>query len=256
MGKSLWGRPNYNTLFQPHTETWVSHDQELNVVLTREYDPLGRSEGFGLSGGYEVTYGYTPQGRFASVSNTFNAQTHLAEYNYQLNSHLISGYTLGDLERNIAFEAKRNLVDTITNTWDSTTTLSAFEYTNDKAGRRTHRDDSGIAFASTQQNVFGYNVRSEVTSASMRNGTSSYNFDQIGNRITISTPDEPNPVSYLANALNQYTAIENGAPVNPVHDFDGNLIDDGDGTTFEWNGENRNHPYTRHRPPARQPTAR
>ncbi|MCC5790889.1 MAG: hypothetical protein JJT75_14765, partial [Opitutales bacterium] len=45
--------------------------------------------------------------------------------------------------------------------------------------------------------------------------------------------------NYTANALNQYTAIENGAPVNPAHDLDGNLINDGKGTTFEWNGENR-----------------
>ena len=59
-----------------------------------------------------------------------------------------------------------------------------FEHTNDKAGRRTHRVDSGVAFSSTQQNVFGYTARSEVTSASMRNETSSYEYDVLSTEDT------------------------------------------------------------------------
>jgi len=71
----------------------------------------------------------------------------------------------------------------------------------------------------------------------MCNGLSSYSFDQIGNRVEVQTPDEPDPVSYLTNALNQYTAIGAAAPpppVSPSHDDDGNLINDGKGAIFEW----------------------
>ncbi|MCH8513557.1 MAG: RHS repeat-associated core domain-containing protein [Kiritimatiellae bacterium] len=79
--------------------------------------------------------------------------------------------------------------------------------------------------------------------ATMRNGNSTYNFDQIGNRSSAAVPAAVSSpggnFDYTTNALNQYTAIENGAPVNPIHDLDGNLVDDGKGTTFEWNGENR-----------------
>jgi RHS repeat-associated protein len=150
---------------------------------------------------------------------------------------MINGYTLGNLTRTVAYEANRNLVNTVTNTWNAST-ISAFDYTNDAAGRRTNREDSGSAFASTLTNTFGYNSKSEVTSANMRNGTSSYTFDQIGNRIQVSVPDEPNPLDYTTNALNQYE--ETGAPtLLSAYDLDGNLTNDGKGTTFEWNAENR-----------------
>jgi len=72
----------------------------------------------------------------------------------------------------------------------------------------------------------------------MRNGSSSYTFDQIGNRIQVSTPDEPHPVDYVTNALNQYEEI-GAAPVEPTYDLDGNRVDDGRGKTFTWTGENR-----------------
>jgi|GEM_PF-2826141 len=35
------------------------------------------------------------------------------------------------------------------------TTLSAFDYTHDAAGKRTNRTDTGTAFTSTQTNTFG-----------------------------------------------------------------------------------------------------
>ncbi len=78
----------------------------------------------------------------------------------------------------------------------------------------------------------------------MRNGTSSYSFDQIGNRTTVSIPDEPNPVVYVANALNQYTSITGGTASSPSYDDDGNMTDNGDGNTHTWTGENRLEVYT------------
>jgi RHS repeat-associated protein len=228
----------YNEKLQPVSELWSGAGTYTNS-LTRAYDPKGRPTGFSTGGGFTVGYSYTDTGHFGSVSNfqPSNLQPVTAVYSYAPNSPMISGYTLGNLTRNVAYEANRNLVDSVTNAWNATT-ISAFAYTNDAAGRRTNREDSGSAFASTLTNTFGYNSKSEVTSANMRNGTSSYTFDQIGNRIQVSVPDEPNPLDYSTNALNQYE--ETGAPtLLSAYDLDGNLTNDGKGTTFEWNAENR-----------------
>jgi RHS repeat-associated protein len=226
---------------QPLTESW---DGLVETTLTRAYDNQGRPTGFSLGAAHTVTY--TDTGRFhaVTVSNALDPSPHdpiTATYTYTPNSPLISGYTLGDLTRTVTYENNRNLIDTVANTWD-TTLISQFDYTNDKAGRRTDREDSGTAFASTQNNTFSYNDRNEVTNATMRNGTSTYNFDQIGNRVQVTTPDEPNSLFYLTNALNQYLAIEESVPPSvPVraYDADGNLTNDGEGTTFKWNAENR-----------------
>jgi hypothetical protein len=152
---------------------------------------------------------------------------------------MINGYSIGDFSRSVAYEAQRNLVSVVSNAY-SNVSLSRFAYTNDAAGRRTNREDSGTAFASTLTNNFGYNSKSEVTSATMRNGNSTYNFDQIGNRIQVSVPEEPQPLTYTTNALNQYSSVGSVSSVRaPLHDPDGNLTNDGKGTTFEWNAENR-----------------
>ena len=64
----------------------------------------------------------------------------------------------------------------------------------------------------------------------------SYVYDAIGNRTASSnTTDE---LTYLVNALNQYTNIRNGVTLEPTHDADGNMLTYGD-WTFAWNGENR-----------------
>ena len=50
-------------------------------------------------------------------------------------------------------------------------------------------------------NAFGYNARSEVTSANMGTNTYGYVFDPIGNRI-VST-NNADGTAYAANELNQ-----------------------------------------------------
>ena len=88
-------------------------------------------------------------------------------------------------------------------------------------------------------NAFGYNVRSEVTSAAMGINTYGYVFDPIGNRIVSTNNAEV--TSYAANELNQYTSILSAsAPLRePSHDDDGNMTSTGEGWHYEWNGENR-----------------
>ena len=65
----------------------------------------------------------------------------------------------------------------------------------------------------------------------------SYAYDSIGNRLTATGL---NNISYSSNALNQYTRITvDEDNQSPSYDFDGNLISDTRGWTFQWNAENR-----------------
>jgi len=104
--------------------------------------------------------------------------------------------------------------------------------------RRTQRIDSGVV-----ANDFGYNDRSELTSALMGANDHDYAYDSIGNRLTASTPLTTS--TYSANALNQYLqTISTNLTTSTVstntlsYDTDGNLLSDGV-TTYSWNGENR-----------------
>jgi len=232
---------SYNNDLQPASEAWTGMGL-TNSTINRVYKGDGRPEGFDL-GGYHIRYEYDAiTGYFDTLTytNTVNNVSHVADYEYLPGSSLIKGYTLGGLKREISYETNRNLINTVSNTWNTVTTLSAFDYTNDDGGRRTNREDGGTSFTSTQANTFGFNVRNEVTSAAMRNGTSTYNFDQIGNRTAVQIPEDPNPHTYVANALNQYTSVDSVSSVRaPQYDVDGNMTNDGDGKTLTWNGENR-----------------
>ena len=104
---------------------------------------------------------------------------------------------------------------------------------NDAVGRRTLRIDAGSAVST---NVFGYNSRSELTTALMDANLFAWELDPIGNRVS----DSSNSVthSYTANALNQYTQITNGGLRTLVYDLDGNLTNDGV-FAYSWDSENR-----------------
>ena len=97
----------------------------------------------------------------------------------------------------------------------------------------------------TQNDTFGYNPRSELTSATLGNANYAYAFDNIGNRETSS--ETGTALAYTANNLNQYTEVlssESSASFafNPSYDADGNatLIQTSTGTwSITYNGANR-----------------
>ena len=94
-------------------------------------------------------------------------------------------------------------------------------YTYDSLGRlltrRTARNGQ------TVNDTFGYNNRSELTTATVNNGSYAYDYDNIGNRKTAQENAEK-ITSYQSNALNQYTALSvDGEPdFQPEYDADGN----------------------------------
>jgi YD repeat-containing protein len=105
------------------------------------------------------------------------------------------------------------------------------------------RTDSGGAVVT--DNAFGYNLRSEVTSAAMGTNAYAYVYDPIGNRV-LSAMTAADTVTnlYAANALNQYSCITNSAfsasprEIFPVYDPDGNMLTNGP-WAYTWDAENR-----------------
>ena len=145
-----------------------------------------------------------------------------------------------------------------------TDVVNRHDYRYNPLGQRTDLTQSGTAYAldiaspTASGSVFDYtyNAKGEVTRAdryagldpdnfgsSITNDTFTYTFDDIGNRETaqLGSGDEPAlpAVSYAADSLNQYTAIQvSGLTSQPSFDVDGNLTSDGE-QSYVWNGENR-----------------
>ena len=205
------------------------------TILSRSTDAFGRPSGLSLGDDYSVSYSYDAYGRFAAVSSAVGSASSVANYAYVPGSHLMAGYTLDGLTRVVSYEPLRSLIIAVTNSFNDQL-ISAFDYANDVIGRSTARLDSrldGVVIP----NAFGYNARSEVTSANIGTNAYGYVFDPIGNRI--STINNVDVTSYAANTLNQYTAISNAVVTLPIHDDDGNMTSTGDGWHYAWNGENR-----------------
>jgi len=98
--------------------------------------------------------------------------------------------------------------------------------------RRTQRIDN-----SSITNLFGYDVRSQLTNALMSTNSFEYLYDNIGNRIAATNNNMG--TEYTANNLNQYLSITNAiSAFSPTYDADGNTTNDGT-FAYSWDAENR-----------------
>lgn len=204
----------------------------IEKALTRHYDTFGRDIGYSLDGSRQITVGYDEaSGRIASAE--IGGITHTWEYlpGTELKSRLNYG-TAGSAEW--TYERQRDLLTQVRNSAHGGI-ISQYDYTNDAAGRRISKNDE----------VYGYNERSELVSAT-GNGNYAYTYDDIGNRISSTEPEES--FSYTANNLNQYTQISTvnlnlqPQPFVPQYDADGNqtLVKTKTGIwSVTYNGENR-----------------
>ena len=220
---------SYNALSRQTAET------NSLAVIERQYDALGRSVGYDLllpaftNETFAIRYAHDAVGRFSQVSNY---EFHVS-YAYLPGSAMIVGVTnnLGyGLIR--AYEPCRDLITEISNVWGFAA-IASFQYQNDAAGRRTSRVDDGAI-----TNVFGYNLRSEVTNAVMATNLYAYLYDDIGNRISSAVSAPPRETFYTANQLNQYTEIRSAETNSPTYDAEGNMLTHGP-WAYTWDAENR-----------------
>ena len=107
--------------------------------------------------------------------------------------------------------------------------------------RRTARQGT------VRHDAFGYNERSELTSAALGSAPYAYAYDNIDNRKT--AQEDAEAVTYAANELNQYTDITTGEEdFIPEYDRDGNQTRIRTSTgiwTANYNAQNRPVRFTR-----------
>ncbi|MFZ4397256.1 MAG: hypothetical protein ACOYOU_16695, partial [Kiritimatiellia bacterium] len=189
--------------------------------IVKSYDSLGRPSGFSWGGAnppgeppYSVAYGFDGYGRFNAVTSFVGGVQAGVSYSRLANSDLIETTAFsGGLTTTRSYEPARGLVTAVENAFGSTV-ISRFDYANDELGRRTSRADSGSAFTvqptygntatvpAPAVNLYGYNARSELTSAQRFWGSDpenpgaavlgqqyAYSFDPIGNRISAAEGD-------------------------------------------------------------------
>ncbi len=229
----------YNGVLQLTGEANVGHASSLS----RLHDSLGRASGITHNSDYAVSYAFDDLGRFSSVSSSVASVSSMFDYSYLEDSSLISGYTSTAggspaLSVSYDFENNRNAKTSVLNEF-GTNLVSQFDYTYDPLMRRTKRTDVRNQGSEVSTNDFGYNARSELTSAIMGTNDFDYAYDSIGNRVDATSPSRS--LSYTANALNQYVSTTNSQLQTSnsfTYDSDGNLLSDGV-TTYSWNGENR-----------------
>ncbi|VFQ45093.1 RHS repeat domain-containing protein [Desulfoluna butyratoxydans] len=227
----------------------------INQTVTRTYDAKGRSNGFALGSGYNITYGFADNGRFQTLAWNAGGHEDTVTYSRVDNSELVGGYTTANgFAATYAFEPERNLKTSVENTWD-VAVISSYTYAYDEIGRRNSVKNSGAAFAEAAFTKWGYNDRNEVTESRRYKGadaddlslpidpeTRLFAYDPIGNRKTATEggPEAQQVLkSYVTNELNQYASITEGSVAESLgYDADGNMTS-WNGNVMEWNGENR-----------------
>ncbi len=185
-------------------------------TIDREFDAHSRLVRHG-----DTYYTYAPDGLLATISNA----EAVVEYAYTPD-RLDAGYTLTLTNGTVFSRAvvrdtyRRSLITTITNSVNGVP-VDTFAYTYDALGRPISRNSDS----------FGYNDRSEVTSAILHSPFSilhSYGYDDIGNST-----------NWPVNCLNQYTAISGGpTSVSAAYDLDGNMLTNGV-FTYAYDAANR-----------------
>ena len=218
-------------------------------VIVRYYDAFGRDAGYALNGvrqsalSYDAATGRLSTMRIGDASSNWSCGVLAApefSWNYLVGSDLKQSLAYPNgLTASWTYGNRGELLEV--NNASPTGTISRYAYTYDAAGRRVACAKSGTAFEQSDSVNYGYNARSELTSATAAVDSDyryGYNFDDIGNRRS-SLERRVQSAEYEANSLNQYTAIDD---FTPQYDADGNqtLVKTATGIwQITYNGENR-----------------
>lgn len=222
-------------------------------TITFNYDELGRRLGRSVNGVAE-TVAYDSLGR---LTTTDNALGHF-ERNYDgVTPRLLSVVNPNSMTTSYAYFLDNNddrRLQTLEHLSDTDhDARSKFDYTYDDEGQIT----SWIRMlgANTSERWFEYDDARQLLSA--RNAfdlgaatqANGYGYDPAGNRTSDSNLNPQGPPgngtshSYTPNSLNQIETAATDGPsgfeVTLSYDLVGNLTDDGEGKTFEWDAANR-----------------
>ena len=193
-------------------------------LITESLDAMGRSTGFVYSKNgtaqHTVTSGYGTDGRINSAGFLHGGAEKVFGYEYLSGSNLLHKLTKPNgMTLTQSYEEHRNLLTGMAY-HRGTTLVAQREYVYDTLGRPTARNTARKG--TVVNDTFAHNTRSELTAAQVNGEDYQYHYDNIGNRITATKGNES--TTYTANALNQYTSIQENeeAAFTPLFDADGN----------------------------------
>jgi RHS repeat-associated protein len=207
--------------------------QTLNSTtrtVTYDYDKVGNKIEVVYPSSKDIDYTYDANDRIDLVKlNSSN----FVDYDHDLldrraqKSFLSSALPIATYSYDIA-----NQLSSVANALVNTTAISQYSYTTyDDVGNRTQMTTTGTPGSQTIN--YAYNTIYELTGVT-GDQSNSYAYDNAGNRTTADS------VSYTANALNQYTAVDLD---NYDYDDNGNLTDD-DTNLYTYDEQNRLKTFT------------
>ena len=198
------------------------------VGVNATHDSLGRSTGYVYSKNgatqQTVTTGYGTDGRIASAGFLHGGAEKQFSYEYLPGTHLLQKLTLpSNMTLTQSYEPHRDLLTGMCYK-RSNTTVAERTYTYDALGRPLTRTTARNG--QTVTDSFGYNNRSELTTATVNGGSYAYDYDNIGNRAAAveDSSGVASRTTYTSNELNQYTSlsVDGLADFQPEYDADGN----------------------------------
>ena len=205
----------------------VSYDTGRFVEF--QYDTIGRRTQVSDGMGYIVNYVYTTAGRLDELKDA--AGDSIVKYFYDVRGSLAREDNGNGTSTTYAYGPTNQLLSVVNYRDDGSTVNSRFDYTYDKAGRRTSMTTlSGVT-------TYGYDATGQLTLVTMPGRTIEYRYDAAGNRIAVN--DSGATTSYAVNNLNEYTSV--GGTVYS-YDSDGNLVAKtigGVSWTYNFDSENR-----------------
>ena len=233
---------SYNTCGEQESDSLVADG--VTHLITETRDDKGRSTGYTYAKNgvvqQTVTTGYGTDGRINSAGFLHGGVAKQFGYEYLAGSHLLEQLTMpNNMTLTQSCEIQRDLLTGMAYR-RGTTLVANRQYSYDPLGRPISRTTSRQG--TVMNDTFGYNTRSELTTATVSGSNYAYDYDNIGNRETATESDIT--TNYTANELNQYTAV---GDFTPTFDADGNqtLVKTTTGTwSVTYDAENRPVSFT------------
>ncbi len=232
----------YNAYGEQESDSLVADG--VTHLITETRDDKGRSTGYTYAKNgtvqQTVTTGYGTTGRIATAGFLHGGEEKQFSYEYMAGTQLLEKLTMpNNMSLTQSYEIQRDLLTGMAYK-RSTTLVANRQYSYDSLGRPTARNTSRQG--TVKNDTFGYNNRSELTSATVNGSNYAYDYDNIGNRETATESEIT--TSYTANELNQYTAV---GDFTPTFDADGNqtLVKSSTGIwSITYDAENRPVSFT------------
>ncbi len=173
-----------------------------------------------------VTTGYGTDGRISSAGFLHGGEEKQLTYAYLPGTNLLQTLTKpNNMTLTQSYEPQRDLLTGMLYKRGNTA-VAQRTYTYDTLGRPLTRTTARNG--QTVNDTFGYNNRSELTTATVNGGSYAYDYDNIGNRLSSQSSAGAEAdaaiTEYTANQLNQYTAltVDGDIDFQPEYDADGN----------------------------------